>query len=395
MSNHLRSSRAWLAAMCVSFGAAVAPAADEAIVDNAKEAVKDAAPPPPPADPAKPQAAAEEVELVVPGLKPAEDRNQLNAPLGRVKAVAKRPTGKIPLVSKVTDDIGKEARKGWAADRHWPHDQADYSSREDVGLQNRQLIQSLMKRQDNHPAVDGYVRWQLLSYAPDLSEAKPQEIRAIINNLPELSRLPVPPQPRNVLRGDDAGGGYFFSGVQRAFLSDLTPSAGARGYNPTLSVVNSGSGLDFETPEEKIEKSRSAAYDHVQSRPIIERLNTPTVQYRTALMAMIPGEGGLKLEALFADMRDRIEAGDPSYREACQAFFDEAHRTRDDTTIPEKLRATLANQMKTLGGKVTYVVKEVEINKAGDMKVVRDAVGFPKRHLETLLGYLKGPPKTE
>ena len=340
---------------------------------------------------------APEVQLKVPGApaaapKEGEDRNQLNALPGRVKPVAKRPTGKIPLVSKVTNDIGKEARKGWAATKDWPHDQADYSSREDAALLNRQLIQTLMKRQDNHPAVDGYIRWQLLSFAPDLSEAKPQEIRSMMANLPELSRLPVPPQQRNVLRpGDSGGGAYFFSGVQRAFISDLSPSPGARGYNPTLSVVNSANGLSFETPEEIIEASRSAAYDHVQSRPLIERLNIPTVNYRTALMELIPSTEGLKLECLFIDMKDRLEAGDPSYKDACQAFYTEAHRMRSDATIPEKTRANLAHQMRDLGKKTTLVLKQIEINKAGDMKVDREAVAFPRQHLDQLLEYLRGP----
>ena len=30
------------------------------------------------------------------------------------------------------------------------------------------------------------------------------------------------------------------------------------------------------------------------------------------------------LEAMFVDMKDRIEAGDPTYKDATQAFFDEA-----------------------------------------------------------------------
>ena len=324
--------------------------------------------------------------------KEGEDRNQLNALPGRVKPVAKRPTGKIPLVSKVTDDISREARKGWAASKDWPHDQADYSSRTDAALLNRQLIQTLMKRQDNHPAVDGYIRWQLLSFAPDLSEAKPQEIRSMVANLPELTRLPVPPQSRNILKpGDTGGGAYFFSGVQRAFISDLRPVAGARGYNPTLSVVNTGNGLSFETPEEIIEASRSAAYDHVQSRPLIERLNIPAVNYRTALMELIPSDAGLKLECLFIDLKDRIESGDASYKDACQAFFTEAHRMRNDTTIPEKTRANLAYQMRNLGMKKTLVLKEIQINQAGDMKVDREAVAFPKQHLDQLLEYLRGP----
>ena len=396
-----------LAALPVIFSSPL-QAADEVLVDRARENIQPA--------PVVPDDEAEDVKPAEVQLKEPPDKkpNAANpapanpapanpvvadepaVPGGRVKPVVKRPTGRIPLVSKVTNDISKEARVGWAQTHDWPHDEADHSTREeDIALQNRQIIISLMKRQDSHPAVDGYIRWQLLSYAPDLTEATSQQIRSIIANLPELSRLPVPPEPKNILKGGDNGGGaYFFSGVQRAFISDLRPVAGARGYNPTLSVVNTGSGLSFETPEEIIEKSRGAAYDHVASRPVIEKLNIPTVNYRTRLMELIPSEGGLKLEALFADMKDRIEAGDPSYKEACQAFFDEAHAMRNDATIPEKTRWMLHNQMKALGGKKVLVVKDIKIDDAGNMRVARDAVAFPRQHLETALVYLLGPIKT-
>ncbi len=405
------SHRAWLPALgWLLLGAMPAIAADEVLVERARENIKplpqvevDEAPdvkpaevnlkapqPPAPGDPAPGQAQAK------PDAQAPEVVKEESVPGGRVKPVVKRPTGRIPLVSKVTNDISREARMGWAAERDWPHEEADHSSRQEVALLNRQIIQSLMKRQDNHPAVDGYVRWQLLSYAPDLSEARPQEIRSMIANLPSLTRLPVPPQPRNILRpGDHGGGAYFFSGVQRAFISDLRPVPGARGYNPTLSVVNVGTGLSFETPEEVIEKSRGAAYDHVASRPVIEKLNVPTANYRTRLMELIPSEGGLKLEALFTDMKDRIEAGDPSYKDACQAFFNEAHAMRDDPSIPEKTRWMLIHQMKTLGAKKVLVLKDIKIDNAGNMSVAREAVAFPRQHLDTAIEYLRGPMKTD
>ena len=380
-------------------------AADEVLVDQARENIKpapeevDEAPDVKPAEvelkaPDAEKEAAKKEAAHKPDIQAPEVPKEEPIPGGRVKPIVKRPTGRIPLVSKVTNDISREARIGWAVEHDWPHDVADHSSREDVALLNRQIIQSLMKRQDNHPAVDGYVRWQLLSYAPDLAEASPQQIRSIIANLPALTRLPVPPKPGNILKGGDNGGGaYFFSGVQRAFLSDLRPVPGARGYNPTLSVVNTGTGLSFETPEEIIENSRGSAYDHVSSRPVIEKLNTPAVNYRTRLMELIPSEGGLKLEALFADMKDRIESGDPSYKEACQAFYNEAHARRADETNPEKTRWMLVNQMKTLGMKKVLVVKDIKIDNAGNMGVDREAVAFPRQHLETALFYLRGPMK--
>lgn len=399
MFQPLRVSLFALAAIALPGVVTIGFAADEVIVDQIREQVRPAPGAPPKAEDAKVEedegedVKPAEVDLKPPKIVADEEKgfNQLHEPPGRVKPVAKRPTGRIPLISTVIRDIATEARQGWAVEREWPHDMADHSTRtQEMALLNRQIIMSLMKRQDSHASVDGYIRWQLLSYAPDLSEARPPEIRAIIANLPPLTRLPVPPKARNVL-DRNGGGAYFFSGVQKAFLSDLTPVAGARGYNPTLSVAGSGAGLSFETAEEVIQQSRAAAYDHVQSRPLIERLNGPTVLYRDALMQLIPTEGGLRLEALFLDMKDRLEAGDPSYKDACQAFFNEAHRTQSDQMIPERTRANLMFQMRNLARKKTLVLQEIEIDRAGAMRVKREAVAFPAQHLDTLLGYLKGP----
>ena len=213
--------------------------------------------------------------------------------------------------------------------------------------------------------------------------------------MPDLTRLPVPPTPRNVLRGDEQGGGYFFSGVQRAFISDLRPVPGTRLMAPQLSVLNSGTGIATKNADEIIEENRSVAYDLVQSADVIVRLNIPATLYRDGLIALLPVAEGVKLEAMFIDMKDRIEAGDPTYKDAAQAFFDEAQRTRDDAGIPEKVRANLIHQLRNLARHTTYVAKNVEIARNGDMKVEREAIAFPKQHVETLIGFLKGPQRAE
>lgn len=311
---------------------------------------------------------------------------------GRVKPNPKRPTGKLPLISKITDDLSKEARVGWGENKKWPHVEADYSTRADTAMTNRQLIAALMKRQDSHPAVDGYVRWQLLSFVPDFTEAKPIELKRMIGTLPSLTRLPIPPEAKNVLdKGNGGGGGYFFSGTQRAFISDLRPVPGANLAAPTLSVLGGGSGLNLEKPEEVIEKSRGAAYDLVQSRGIIEKLNVPTYNFRVGLIHMLPNEGGIKLEALFEHMKDTIEAGDPHYKEACQDFYNEAFRTQADASVPEKTRYSLVQQVKALSPRTILVVVDVKIDNAGNMKVEREGVKFPKEHVPQLLAYLLGP----
>ncbi len=59
------------------------------------------------------------------------------------------------------------------------------------------------------------------------------------------------------------------------------------------------------------------------------------------------------------------------------------------------MRANLIYQLRNLARHTTYVVKNVEIARSGDMKVDREAIAFPKEHVETLVAFLKGPVREE
>ncbi len=398
---------------------------DEIVEEEVDPALPASRPAVPTANDAKPPAAAPQVppgqkpvvEQPAPAQKPALAQPALAQPApappvaaqppapgeadprrvpGRVIAVAREPNAAKPvLISRLADDIAREARKAWLADKDWPQTEANYSTRNEIAIANRQLVNALMARQDNHPSVDAYVRWQMLSFAPNFADLKPSEFRRLIDTMPDLTRLPVPPPARNVLRGDDQGGGYFFSGVQRAFISDLRPVPGTRLMAPQLSVLNSGSGIATKNADEIIEENRSAAYDLVQSTDVIVKLNVPATLYREGLIGLLPVAEGVKLEAMFVDMKDRIEAGDPTYKDAAQAFFDEARRTKDDASIPEKVRANLIYQLRNLARHTTFVAKNVEIARNGDMKVEREVVAFPRQHVETLVAFLKGPQRPD
>lgn len=324
--------------------------------------------------------------------KVPEKFNELDDPIGRVKPLAKRPpTPKLELISKVTREIADEARRDWKRDRALRR-YADYSSRVQFGLTNRQLIAALLKRQDNHPTVDAYVRWQLLSFEPDLSEARDIELRRMVAMMPELTHLPAPPKAGNILKGENGAGAYFFSGRQRAFLSDLVPVPGSGGANPRLGVISSGAGISAATfdPQKAIETARGHTYDFVKSVATVEYLNGPAIHYRDAFVRMLPTAEGFRLEVMFNDMKDRIEAGDPGYKTAAQAFFDEAQRTRTDKSISPRTRAKLVFNMRDLARKRTLVVKAIQIDDAGNMREEHDVVAFPQKFVPPLIANLKG-----
>ncbi len=319
--------------------------------------------------------------------------NELDDQPGRVKPLAKRPTSaKLELISKVTRDIANEARRDWKKERAFRR-YADYSSRVQFGLSNRQIIAALLKKQDNHPAVDAYIRWQLLSFAPDFSALREFEYKRLVATMPDLTHLPPPPKPGNILKGENGSGAYFFSGRQRAFLSDLVPVPGTGASNPRLSVINSGAGISAATfdPQKAISVARDHTYDYVKAKSTVEYLNGPAIHYRDALVRMLPAGAGVRLEAMFVDMKDRIYAGDPGYKTAAQEFFNEAQRTRNDKSIDARTRAKLVYQMRDLSRKRTAVVRKIQIDDAGNMREEHDVVAFPKKFVPPLIANLKGP----
>lgn len=341
----------------------------------------------------QPARADENERVILFGRQVEKEQNDLHAAPGRVKETPKRPEGRIPLLSSVTKSIEDEAKAGWAENEAWPRKDADFAAAAEDGLADRQIIVALLKRQHSHHALDGYIRWQLLSFAPDLKEASSIQLRRMIMTMPGLTRLPAPPPPKNVLKDQGSSAAYFFSGTQKAFVSDLRPVPGAGGLSaPQLGVLNSGSSLGqaVQDPEEVLRETRGAAYDFMQTVPKIEHLNTPAIHYRTALINKLPSDGGLKLEALYQDLEDRLEAGDPGWKDAAQAFYDEAAKMRADESIPPRTRQKLVNQMRELGKKKVDVVHELKIDDAGNMKVSKIVCQFPPRHLPALLENLAG-----
>lgn len=321
--------------------------------------------------------------------------NQLNDPPGRVKALAKRPLGpKLMLVSKVTREIAQQGRLEWRKEGSFRR-YSDYSSQVNFGLTNRQLIAALSQRLDSHPAVDAYVRWQLLSFAPDFTVLKDIELKRLVANLPSLTQLPPPPKAGNIIKGDNGARGYFFSGTQRAFLSDLVPVSGTGLSNPRLSVIGGGGGISAASldPQKAIEAARNQTYDYVQAGTTVEYLNGPAIHYRDALVRLIPDTAGQRLEVLFQDLKERISAGDPGYKDAAQAFYNEAQRTRNDGTISAQARAKLVYQMRELARKKTSVVQRIQIDNAGNLKPTSIVVRFPEKFVPPLLANLKGPDR--
>ena len=116
---------------------------------------------------------------------------------------------------RIVAQLTRKAAHTWRVDRTFARQQSDYAARNNLSLPNEELIRLLSRRINPDTAIEGYVKWQLLSFDSDLSRATADELRRIVKVWPRvLAQVPV--------------------------------LAGA--FDPTLSVANSGAVVDARRP---------------------------------------------------------------------------------------------------------------------------------------------------
>ena len=119
-------------------------------------------------------------------------------------------------VAQVMIQLNKEAIDAWRDNQPWPRDKSNYAQRANITLPNADLVRILSQRMHSNPALDGYVKWQILSFHPDLAGLAIKTYRQIIATLPGLLRQPQPSVPNP----SGGGGGYGISlGSQMAIVN--------------------------------------------------------------------------------------------------------------------------------------------------------------------------------
>jgi hypothetical protein len=303
-----------------------------------------------------------------------------------------RPPRPAPL-AVVISQLRKEAMAAWHRDRDWPRDQSNFAPDQNWSLENQQVLTALSRKLDNNPAIDGYIKWQLLSFAPDIAAAPTDQINRIVAQLPQPIAQPQPTVAAGSSangRGGGTGMSFTFFGRQGNFVRDLDPVVGdgVVMYDPKVGTINSGSTHDAET-RASIQRVVQIVNDKLAvAKQTVDTANRPVHAYREALLERLPTGGGVRLAVMLKDVRDRLAAGDDSYREALDRAAEASKTLAADPSITPPVRKTLTQWTQALGKMRTSVVDAVKADSRGVFSYERTTLAPRPEDVQFLLSQL-------
>ncbi|QNN21273.1 hypothetical protein HED60_02980 [Planctomycetales bacterium ZRK34] len=303
------------------------------------------------------------------------------------------PPKPAPL-SVVISQLRKEAIAAWHRDRTWPRAESNFAPDQNWSLENDQVITALSRKLDANPAVDGYIKWQLLSFAPDISAASTDQVNRIVAQMPKPIDQPQPTvaagSSANGRNNNGTGVSFSFFGRQGNYVRDLDPVVGdgVVMYDPKVGTVNSGSTNDAET-RASIERVLAIVNDKLaEARQTVDTANQPVHAYREALLARLPTDGGIRLAVMLKDVRDRLAAGDASYREALDRTAEASKTLAADPSITPRVRRTLVQWTQAVGKMRTSVVDAVKADRRGVFSYERTTLAPRPEDVQFLLSQL-------
>ena len=248
--------------------------------------------------------------------------------------VTPSPAPRQVKIATVLSDLRREAERGWRADQRFPRQQCNYAQEKKYAVDHGDLVRVLTRRLSSHPAIDAYMRWQLLSFNPDFTQASEDELHQLLNGLPPLR---------------DASGRLVLPGLA----------------DPTLSVVNEGTVLDLTgtvgaDPRYVTVTGRVSIADIGQIRrvpilltPVVSRRialasNEAVVRFRNAFIERLSLERGHQAVALLQDVMDRQAAGHPSARSRFGQFVRRLDDIKSRPPFSEEIRKHLQENLAEL-----------------------------------------------
>lgn len=319
----------------------------------------------------------------------------LAAGAARADDPAVAPPKPAPL-SVVLSELRKEAMTAWHRDHDWPRTESNFAAQRNWSLANQQVLTALTRKLDANPAVDAYIKWQLLSFAPDIAGAPTDQINRIVAQLPQPIDQPQPTvaagSSANGRNNGGASGGVSFSffGRQGNFVRDLDPVVGdgVVMYDPKVGTVNSGSTHDAEARAsiQRVVEIVNAKLD--QARQTVNTANRPVRAYREALLERLPTDGGIRFAVMLKDVRDRLVAGDDTYREALDRAAEASKTLAADPSITPPVRNTLKQWAGALGKMRTSVIEAVRANERGVFSYQRTTLAPRPEDVQFLLSQL-------
>lgn len=265
---------------------------------------------------------------------------------GKDKPAASSGTPTKARINDVIRDIAKEAKDSLAETKDWPRKASDYAQKNNLEMDSDDVLTALGRNLDRSDAIDGYIKWQLLSFNPNFAEAAGREWSGIVRGLPQLTPRA---QPNATTR--------------RAFtVAEKQP-------NERLSDKLREMIGEFETEVKQV-----------------DQLNMPAIKYRDAVMAQVPDEGGTRMQVRIMDIEHRHAAGSDSHAAAVKALLADAKRLKDDMkTLPAGARQQIIEQVKRLRTLKNPMVNDVSLMASGEVKIVTFPAVFRGRDYDTLM----------
>jgi len=290
----------------------------------------------------------------------------------------------VPL-STVLLALRREGNKTWHREHKFAREQLDFAEERGWALDRAELIKALAKPQARNRGLDAYVRWQLLSFEPDLSGLAPSDYKVLIHAMPKITQRPGP-----AVVGRAPGAGSAFGGG-RAF--------GGGGADPTLSVAQEGAVLDAQAV---VSHDRRYVTGNIRATnaDIVEIRRVPVaalaedeaaVRFRDDFIAMLPADNGVRLIARFEDVADRLNRGHPSLADAADVLAAEAEAAEEAASLPGPLREQLYGWARKLVDAKTPIYTERPIEGTLEAELEIDWVMLPEAALNRLLAALNPP----
>jgi len=318
------------------------------------------------------------------------------APAPGAEAKADQPKPEEKKIGWVIIQLRLEARKSLKQKGQWPRMEPNFAQEKNVTTNQEDLFRVLIKRLDTDSAMDGYIRWQLLSFLPPIKDVDEGAdlFRKLIVTMPRVISQPEPKIPRK-----PSAPVSMTIGTQMAVMVDRVPVPGSRGrfagFRPVLGVVTSGTGYGSrQTPGGFVFEADAAnATAHLQrARATTDYANAPTLTYRDTLIAQFPQGRGLRFAALMQDAYDRVKAGERSSAMVIEAMVEESKALLDNQNISAARLLAFYGEVKKLFGVYRDVAVGVYLQ-GGEMKVDRESVDFSRSALQEILANLREAAK--
>lgn len=250
-------------------------------------------------------------------------------------------------IQQVIEELKQEAVRALKKGNPWPRRRSNYAQQKNLSLSDQKVFEALSRRLARRPAVDAYIKWQLLSFAPDFTKLGRREIRSLLQGMPGFVPRPTPkPRARRLLR--------------RASQHPV-PRAGQRLKN--------------------VIKNREAAVARV------EKLNAPAVKYRNTLIEQVPVSSGVRLRYRLQDVVTRFRAGVPSYKQAIRKLLAQAKGLSEGALSPVAHRRLVA-QVKRLHKLKNPKIASITLRANGMVALTRIGTPFHGLQYKHLLNYL-------